>query len=307
MLTAGGGMTQPSVESDNLLWNLMATAEPSSGDGDISMKIWGRLPPGAVLSAFLIAGMALIFSPHYWQWEWDYGIASEIGVALLVAAILGFTVDRWLKAELRTDAFLAAIGHVLAPEFRAEVSRIIGYKLICERHYLLVEVALVSDRLVKVTSSVERTIRNKSAYPQTIKNLMHIDEWGYAAGQSQVIECVLEIDGQTFDAGPAQIDAYSVLRQTEEKTLRPNQTAKLRARSVEYRNINDIVYFHFMAPTINPEIEVRVPPELDCNFGFGGPGENIVTLAYAPRKQLEGTYFPHQSMSVRWWPKLLKG
>jgi hypothetical protein len=53
---------------------------------------------------------------------------------------LGFTIDRWMKSELRTDAFKAALGRVLRPEFQSEVSRIIGYKLICERHSLIVEV-----------------------------------------------------------------------------------------------------------------------------------------------------------------------
>jgi hypothetical protein len=97
------------------------------------MRLWGKIPPLIILLALLVMGTALIFIPHFWEWTWDYGIAPEIGVAFLVAAILGLTIDRWLKAELRTDAFLAAIGHVLAPEFRAEVSRIIGYKLVCER------------------------------------------------------------------------------------------------------------------------------------------------------------------------------
>jgi hypothetical protein len=97
------------------------------------MGLRGKIPPWLVLLGLFVAGLGLIVVPHFWEWKWDYGIIPEIGIALVVAAILGFTIDRWLKAELRTDAFLAAIGHVLAPEFRVEVSRIIGYKLICEQ------------------------------------------------------------------------------------------------------------------------------------------------------------------------------
>src|ERR1700688_3977903 len=122
------------------------------------MGLRGKIPPWLVLLGFLIAGLILIFVPHFWGIKWDYGITPEIGIAFLVAAILGFTIDRWLKAELRTDAFLAAIGHILAPEFRSEVFRIIGYKLICERHSLVVEIAPVATNIVKVTSSVERVI-----------------------------------------------------------------------------------------------------------------------------------------------------
>jgi uncharacterized transporter YbjL len=102
------------------------------------MKLSGKLPPWAILALFLVLGLALIFIPHFFEWRWDYGIVPEIGVALVVASILGFTIDRWMRAEIRTDVFLASIGHILAPEFRAEVSRIVGYSLICERHLLLI-------------------------------------------------------------------------------------------------------------------------------------------------------------------------
>ena len=110
----------------------------------------------------------------------------EIGVALVVASILGFTIDRWMKGELRRDVFLASIGHILAPEFRAEVSRIVGYSLICERHLLLIKIESIGSGLVRITSHVERTIRNRSAYPQSIRNITHMDEWGYQkAGTSR--------------------------------------------------------------------------------------------------------------------------
>jgi hypothetical protein len=268
------------------------------------MRLWGKIPPGLVLGVFALLGVGLIVVPHYWAWQRDYGITSEIGVAFLVAAILGFTIDRWLKAELRDETFLAAIGQILEPEFRAEVSRIIGYKLICESHHLLVEIETTENGLVRVTTSLERKIRNKSAYPEEIQNMAHIDEWGLRqAGKSEIIECTLNINGDVVSAGDPKTDAYTVLRETEKRTLKPNQTAILRGKWVEYKSTNDALYYHFAAPTINPEIEVRGTKELDCNFGFGTPNVNIVTLAYAPRKQMIGTYFPHQAMNVRWWPK----
>jgi len=61
------------------------------------MSLRGKIPPWLVLLVFLI------------------------GVALLVSAVLGFRIDKRLWGELHTDTFLAAIGHNLAPEFRAEV------------------------------------------------------------------------------------------------------------------------------------------------------------------------------------------
>jgi hypothetical protein len=268
------------------------------------MNLGGILPPWAVLLLFLALGLTLIFFPHFYQWQWDHGIVPEIGVALLVASILGFTIERWMRAELRRDVFLAAVGHLLPPEFRAEVSRIIGYTVICERHLLLVTIDNIGNGVVRITSSVERTIRNRSAYPQDIKNITHIDDWGYhQVGRAEIVECILEIEGVSIDAGEPKINAYSVYRETPEKTLKPDQVANLRSRYIEYKPINDDLHYSFATPTMNPEIEVHVPSDLDCIFGFGTPSENAVESKYTPRKQLIGTYFPHQSMRVRWWPK----
>jgi hypothetical protein len=270
------------------------------------VKLGGKLPPWAVLTLFLILGLVLIFIPRVLDWQWDRGIVSEIGIAFLVASILGFTIDRWLKAEIRRDVFLASIGHVLLPEFRDEVSRIVGYALICERHLLLVKIESIGDGLVRITSHVERTIRNRSAYPQTMRNVTHMDEWGYQkAGASEIIECILEIDGVAIDANGPNKDAYSVYRHTTQKTLKPDQVSNLRSKYVEYKPVNDDLHYSFSTPTKNPEIEVQASDDLDFIYSFGTPSENenVVVSRYAPRKQLTGTYFPHQAMRVRWWPK----
>lgn len=67
--------------------------------------------------------------------------------------------------------------------------------------------------------------------------------------------------------------------------------------------MNDLLVYHFTVPTINPEIEIQVPEELEYSVEFGTPAENIEKLQYTSRKRLVGTYFPHQHMTARWWPK----
>lgn len=216
-------MTQCSVDGNYFAWDLIAAAADYAEDihEGQNMGLGGKLPPWAALASFLILGLAGIFVPRVLEWQWDRGIISEIGVACLVASILGFTIDRWMRAELRRDVFLASIGHVLPSEFRAEVSRIIGYKLICERHFLLITIDSAGNGVVRITTSVERTIRNRSAYPQQISNITHIDEWGLQRiGRAEILECVLEIDGVTIDADEPKINAYSVYRATTEKKTR---------------------------------------------------------------------------------------
>jgi hypothetical protein len=49
--------------------------------------------------------------------------------------------------------------------------------MICERHNLLVEIEKTSDqKVLKVTSLLERTVRNRSAYPQPLRQRLAIDD-----------------------------------------------------------------------------------------------------------------------------------
>jgi hypothetical protein len=270
------------------------------------MRLWGSLPPWAILSLFALAGFGLIIVPAVLAWTWDVGIIHEVGIALLAAAILGFTIDRWMKAEIRTDTFKAALGHVMRPEFRTEVARIIGYKLICERHFLFIEIEKVDDDTVRITSAVERTIRNTSAHAEKIKNYLHIDEWGFAAGKSQIIECTLTLDGKPIPSNKTVADDYTVLATTDEHDFRPSAVAEIHSKWIEYRRINDDNVYHFTTATVDPEIQVKLPAELNCVIGFGTPEQNIYQTRYLIKRRLTGIYFPHQTMSVRWWPKKLK-
>ena len=63
-----------------------------------------------------------------------------MGVAFVIAAVLGLTVDWALKAELARDVFQAAFNYVLPDELKEEVQRVINYKFLCRKHYGLIEV-----------------------------------------------------------------------------------------------------------------------------------------------------------------------
>jgi hypothetical protein len=106
--------------------------------------------------------------------------------------------------------FEVAIGHVLRPEFRNEVSRITGYKFLCEQHVLLVEVHQPENHVVEVITSVERIARNITAYAEKQHAYLHIDDWGFNEGSSEILECRITMadkryDGQSVKTGPFRI------------------------------------------------------------------------------------------------------
>ncbi len=270
------------------------------------MKIGGRIPPALWLAAMGVIGLALIVVPDYTaQWhESDFGITHDIGIAILSASILGFTIDRWLKAEIVTDVFEAAMGHVLPKEYLHEIQRILTNKFICEKHQMIVEISDRGNDTVKITNSVERTSRNISAFPESIPALVHLDEWGFDE-QSTILDCEITAQGrqpEKFNCVIRNPD-MSITAETAKVQVNPGETATVKLKWSEIRRANDEVSWIFLAPTLRPEIEVRLPMTFDYRCRFGTPSEKQDSSTIVNRHQLIGTYFPGQRMKVRWWPK----
>jgi hypothetical protein len=62
------------------------------------MTIGGKLPYWAVLTILAALGFVCIINPAWKEWQWDHGVINEIGIALLISAVLGAT-DRTKIAE----------------------------------------------------------------------------------------------------------------------------------------------------------------------------------------------------------------
>jgi hypothetical protein len=257
-----------------------------------------------VLAAAFILGVVLVGVDHAYEPTLDFGIIHELGVALIVAAIIGFAIDVTLTKAVARDVFKATLGHILRDEFRAEVTRITGYKFLCERHVLVVEIKLLPDHVVEVTTSIERHITNITAYPEKYRAYLYIDEWGFPIGVSQILECYLLIDGKKISGKSLKAEPFRLKWSSADVDIAPRKTFTSFSKYQEFRRDNDTISVFLATPTLNPEIEVRLPDELDCSIGFGASETSIVKYEYANRSRLNGTYFPHQAMSVRWWPKV---
>jgi hypothetical protein len=51
-------------------------------------KFWGAIPRWLIVLAVGALGLTLIIITHVYEWEWDYGILPEIGIAFLIASLL---------------------------------------------------------------------------------------------------------------------------------------------------------------------------------------------------------------------------
>ncbi len=281
----------------------------------MSINIEGPIPRWQILGGAAIVGVAMIAAPRILLpestfWSTLVEIFDGIGIAILTSSILGFTIERWLRADLTKDVFLTAIGHHLPNDYRealkAELMRLSAYTFLCEKHILSIKIEPIDGTCVRVTTMVERTMRNITRSDQRIAGHIHIDEWNFPAEKSRICECkVAKIGGGTKDSASfTKVDTHdnlSISATTKEIKIAPDESAKLSLKSVEIKRPTDDLSLVFMRPTINPTIEVSVPPELTCKTSFGPDEESAIDETYSNRRTLKGMYWPPQRMRIHWW------
>ena len=122
------------------------------------MTIRGRLPYWAVLTILAVLGLTGIIVPALREWQWDHGVVNELGVAFLIAAVLGTTIDRWMKTEIAADVFRATLGYVMPKEFHSEIQKVLSFPFMCESHEMWYDIySLQTDSVtvrVEISSSI---------------------------------------------------------------------------------------------------------------------------------------------------------
>jgi hypothetical protein len=143
------------------------------------MKITGELPYWAVLTILFLFGISAIIIPGIYEVRVDHGIIAAIGTAFLVASILGFTIDRWMKAEIASDVFRATLGYILPSEFHDAIHNLISFPFMCESHEMWYEITRINNNEAEVRVKTERRIKNITTRSQDIDGSLDIDEWGF--------------------------------------------------------------------------------------------------------------------------------
>ena len=254
------------------------------------------------LSALLLVGGGLQWVAQYTP-PWSDRLITEMGVAFVVAAILGLTVDWALKAEFARDVFRAAFSYVIPPEFKNEVAKILAFDFMAERHLWRVQVQKVNDETVLVTCFIHRTVRNRTSLRKPKGGYLQAWDWQFKEGSTEILECSAKNeDGVIKSFSKVERTPYQVEARTEEFTVLPNRTVELWSKSEQYRRISGDMYETFLTPALNPEIEVDISNEFHHEVEFGAV--NVTAKEkFTNRYRLDGVYFPGNFMMVRWWPR----
>lgn len=266
------------------------------------MNIGGKLPRWAILTIVAVLGVLLLWLPGYYKWQWDDGISRGLGEALLIGAVLAFTIDRWFRQDFAKDVFYAAVGAVLRPEFADEMRWITDFKWLAIKSLCQIEIEDLGEGIVKFTQTINREIENISTESQEFAGYIGIDDWGIRP--SEILEHAISKNGNSKKYGIHHEESeYHLSTKTDKLLVKPGEKIKVFSKFVEYKRDNDTHFLALTTPTKDPEVEIiKVPATLGCNVSFTHRGK-IYEEPFVPKKTLKGTFLPSQFIVVRWWPK----
>ncbi len=115
-----------------------------------------------VLGGLAAGGVALIAIPRATLGSGSLrDILVGLGTALLVASVLGATVDQWLKRRLLGDAFETLFGYLLPSVLREELNWLMHQTFVSERFELLLSLQEIPEtELLAVGLEIRQDIRN---------------------------------------------------------------------------------------------------------------------------------------------------
>jgi hypothetical protein len=251
------------------------------------------------------AGAGLIILADTWLPDGFWKSGSEhVGSAIIIAALLGLTIDWWLKKQITEDVFEAAMGYELPEDLREEIRYVYGNRVLCVDHSLTVEIIDLNDgQHVAVQVGIERGFQNISQTQQEIPLQLAVDEW-LDGPPSAILEFAYakNKDDLTFfdvskrhknEQGGLIVDGPTI-------SLGPTDTLRVVQKYVETKHRNGDHHVTFKAPSQRPRVTAHAPEGLSVAIGF-----NHRTPAsfgqYTRTATLNGLLLPNQPIRIRWW------
>lgn len=258
---------------------------------------------GVLASGLVAIGIAANFREPYQH------IVSELGAAMMVAALLGATIDFFLKQAITKDAVEAALGYVLPPVLREELKWIYDQKILCTQHHTRFTIRKLDDQLVMLAVRYDRTIKNISGDPYIFDFPLAVDDWGYIEHPSRIqllgyqVEDSEPVEFKETDLKVRKSPHEICIDDLPSVTLAKEQRITVWAEYSETCRFNDHHVLVFRTPTQDPHVEVIVDEEVDVLAEFGHRGKFSTTRLGRHAWQLHGLLLPNQFIRIVWWPK----
>lgn len=234
---------------------------------------------------------------------------SHLAVALIVAGIIGLTIEIAFATRLAGNVFEAAFGYVLPDELKEEVRWVYNLPFLAISHRHDYALQLTDSGEISFIEEMQREIKNVTGKPQVFKLDLGVHEWkkgNIIKYYFKYEEIVYEL-GNPFTAENTQDRRQVISGNPRSVKVKSGGVFQLYHR-VEYADqgwSGDFVSYSEVGSR-NPEIIVRIDPEIidqiDFMFNFAS------RLTQEPTRQgmgkkLRGTLLPYQAIRFRWWKK----
>jgi hypothetical protein len=192
----------------------------------------------------------------------------------------------------------------LPPQIKGAVHSLAGLTWFAEEFSLAVDLEVVDADTIKATIKLRILLKNITNTTHPIKSFIHVDEWGHKRS-SEILDCEVRTREATSLAklnrdGIAAIGS-SKRGETNEVRVAGGDIVELLASAVEYKHANDDLHYSLGYAATNPEIYITPLAGFEISAGIStySPQQKHPHLN---RYRLNGFYFPHQRMLVRWYP-----
>ena len=235
------------------------------------------------------------------------------GGALVTAAVLGVSVDAWLKQRLVRDAFEATFGYLLPKVLRDELNWVYSLALVCSEFREDLELRIEGDAVI-AKFRIERRFENQGNHAlrgdeEGVYGAMSdlaIDEWHRDEGRSEILSMGFRRgNNETSSKFSVERGAFDVVGSFEDEiVLHPGESVLTWGEGQEVGAISGELVFFVRVPTVNPRVRVTLPDALNVSVSMATrPRATQETAIGTNTYSHEGVLLPYQAIRVRWWPR----
>lgn len=257
------------------------------------------------LGVVLLAGIFVLAVSAQLPHDWYRDLIRDLGIAAVVAAVLGFLVDRTLKHDLAREAVATTLGYMLPPAIRGELAWIYNQEFLCDEHIFHYSLIANPDQTVTIRSHSTRRIRSITSSQREITVGLGIDEWGLAGHPSKIESVQYRVGQGDWTDVPIRenLAPWELGIDTVKTQVPRGETVEVHARYEETKRDNDEHNMTFRYMTRNPRVLIDVDAGLNYKLSFSHREQGQLGEDQSGSYRLDGTLLPEQRIGLRWWPR----
>jgi len=245
-------------------------------------------------------------------------VIDGIAIAFMTAAILGLTIDRFLKKQIVKDVFEASMGYILAPDLRGEVRTLYELEFICIEHNEIITFKPApSPDLIILHRKMERTFKNITNKKQRLSPKITIVEWFLSDIQSKILDMGAAKGKERWNKYTLQVDdlinevvgKLDTGEPSHSIELAPKETCTVWFETEEVKRATDVHCEYYGWPTINPRIIIRrehgagLEGMLGILVRFGTERGKDIEVLGSDTRRFVGVLSPGVCVEIRWYRK----